>query len=98
MYLLQGKLAPKTGQADTLAEILLTASEVVAKMKGCRLYVIGKDERDDIHVTEIWDSKEQHDLSLKNEEVRTLIARAIPLLEEMPGKGLELNLLGGHGI
>ncbi|TJZ63533.1 antibiotic biosynthesis monooxygenase [Sphingobacterium olei] len=100
MYLLHGKLTAKDGKADRLADMLLDASKLVSTAIGCRLYVIGKDENDlnSVYVTEIWDSKEDHDNSLKVESVRELIARVKPILGAQPTKGQELEILGGSGI
>ena len=100
MYLLHGKLAAKPGHADELTGILLEASELVSDAKGCKLYVIGKDaaERNAVYVTEIWDSKEDHDNSLKHDHVRALISRAMPILDGAPSKGQELEILGGAGV
>ena len=100
MYLLHGKLNAKTGHADELANILLEASKLVSTAKGCKLYVIGKDQNDlnAVYVTEIWDNKEDHDNSLKVEGVRELIMKAMPILDAQPTKGQELEILGGTGI
>lgn len=99
-YLLHGKFTAKTGQADELANILIEASKLVSTAKGCKLYVVSKDEKDQnsIYVTEIWDSKEDHDNSLQIKGVRALIMKAMPLLDGQPEKGQELELLGGTGI
>ncbi len=99
-YLLHGKLIAKTGHGDELANILLDASKLVSTAKGCKLYVIGKDLDDlkSVYVTEIWDSKEDHDNSLKDEGVKELIMKAMPLLDGQPTKGQELEILGGSGI
>ena len=99
-YLLQGKLNAKEGKANELANILLKASHLVAKAQGCHLYVISrKDETPNtVFITEIWDSKEDHDNSLKDENVRNLIVKAMPLLDGAPEQGLELDLVGGFGI
>ncbi len=98
MYLLHGKLIAQPGSAEALANILLQASQLVAKASGCRLYVVGKsnDEPHAVYVTEIWDSKTDHDNSLKGNEVRALIMQAMPLLSGMPEKGQELGIIGGH--
>jgi quinol monooxygenase YgiN len=100
MYLLQVKMTAKTGHTDELANILLDASKLVATAKGCKLYVIGKDQNDlnAVYVTEIWDSKEEHDDSLKIEGVRPLIMKAMPILDGQPQKLQELEILGGAGI
>ncbi|MBS1757353.1 MAG: antibiotic biosynthesis monooxygenase [Bacteroidetes bacterium] len=100
MYLLHGKLQAKPNQANELADILLEASKLVSTAKGCKLYVIGKDENEpnSVYVTEIWDSKDDHDNSLKVEGVRELIMKAMPILDGQPTKGQELEILGGTGI
>lgn len=99
-YGLQGALQAKKGKGKDLVGILLEAAEAVATAKGCQIYVVGQDTADEdlIWVTEVWDTKKDHQNSLKIEEVKALIARAIPLLERMPEKGLETVVLGGQGI
>lgn len=99
-YLLHGKLIAKTGYRDELVKILLDASKLLSKANGCILYVIGRNENEanPIYVTEIWDSKEYHDSSLKVQGIRELIMKAIPILEEQPAPGHELEILGGIGI
>ena len=99
-YFLHGSLRARSGRGDALAEILLEAADLVSGAAGCRLYVISRDPASEqtVYVTEIWDSKEDHDRSLTDEHVRALISRAIPLLEGAPQKGQELVLVGGAGI
>lgn len=98
MYLIHGKLNAKPTHADELASILLEASKLVSTAKGCKLYVIGKDQSDPnaVYVTEIWESKEDHDNSLNVEGVRELIMKAMPILDGLPTKGKEI--FGGAGI
>jgi len=100
MYLLHGKLTAKAGRSNELADILLEASRLVSTTKGCKLYVIGRDQNDPdaVYVTEIWESKEDHDNSLKAEGVRELIMKAMPIIAGAPQKGQELDILGGAGI
>jgi len=100
MYLLHGKFTAKAAHADDLANILLEASKLVSTATGCKLYVIGKDpnEVNAVYVTEIWNSKEDHDNSLKAPGVRELILKALPLIDGQPQKGQELEILGGAGI
>ncbi len=99
-YLLHGKLKAKAGHNEALAAILLQASELVGTVKGCHMYLIGRSDQDPdaVYVTEIWDSKEDHDNSLNAEGVRELIMKAMPLLEGPPTKGQELDIIGGSGI
>ncbi len=64
------------------------------------MYVIGLDELEpnEVYITEIWDSKEDHDDSLKVKGLKELIMQAMPLLDGPPQKGQELEILGGLGI
>lgn len=100
MYLLYGKLTARAGHTDELSNILLEASKLVSKAKGGKLYVIGKDQNDSnsVYITEIWDSKEDHDNSLKVDGVRELIMKAMPIIDGQPHKGQELQIIGGAGI
>ncbi|WP_224997101.1 putative quinol monooxygenase [Cesiribacter sp. SM1] len=99
-YGLHGKLKATEGNGDKLAAILLEASKLVSTAKGCNLYIISKDknDKDSVWVTEAWDSKEDHDNSLRVEGVRELISQAMPILNGQPEKGQELVILGGAGI
>lgn len=99
-YLLNGKLTARQGQRDELASILIEASKLVATAQGCSLYVIGldKSDNDSVFITEIWDTKEDHDNSLKVAGVRELIMKAMPLLDGQPTKGQEIDIIGGTGI
>lgn len=99
-YALHGQLKAKEGKAKELADILLKASELISTAKGCRLYVVGLDPTtpNSVWVTEIWDSKEDHDDSLQTPGVRELIGTAMPLLDGVPISGQSLSVLGGFGI
>ncbi|MEM7550773.1 MAG: antibiotic biosynthesis monooxygenase family protein [Bacteroidota bacterium] len=99
-YGLHGSLKAKEGKVEELAEILIRASELVSTAKGCRLYAVGFDETkpDTVWITEIWDTREDHDNALKIPDVRALIGTAMPLLDGQPVKGQELSIIGGSGI
>jgi quinol monooxygenase YgiN len=99
-YLYHGKLTAKIGQGTALAEILVEASKLVLKAKGCHLYVVSRalTEPEAIFVTEIWDSKEDHDNSLKLQNVQELIRKALPILDGPPARGQELEISGGTGF
>jgi quinol monooxygenase YgiN len=96
-YGLQGKLMAMQGQGEELAEILSQASKLMAKAKGCHLYIVSKDlaNEDHIWITEVWDSKEDHDSSLQLPGVGELISKAIPMLDGKPEKGIELEVISG---
>ncbi|MGD1843747.1 MAG: putative quinol monooxygenase [Thermonemataceae bacterium] len=100
LYGLHGKLVAKAGQGATLAEILLEAAAMMQAAKGCRFYVVSTEEGrpEEVWITEVWDTKEDHDRSLSDPKVRALISKALPLLEGNPQKGQELQVLGGAGL
>lgn len=95
-YGYQGTLKAKAGKGKELANILVTASTTISAMPGCYLYLIAQDsvEPDLIRITEVWDTKESHDNSLKLDSVRQLIGQAMPLLDGPPEKGIETKVLG----
>ena len=99
MYAMTGKLTAQAGKRTTLVEILLRAAGIAAQLRGCRAYIVNEDIADEscVWVFEIWDDKESHDASLKDEQVRSLIAEAMPLIGGVPS-GSELRVVGGHGI
>ena len=99
-YGLHGKLDAAPGKGKALAAILLEAAELVAKSKGCHVYLVSQvtETPDEVWITEAWDSKEDHDASLQNPAVRALIGKAMPLIGSPPQKGQELEILGGLGI
>lgn len=99
-YGLHGKLRSRLGSSEKLSQILIGASKLVSNFKGCRLYLVSEDETDPdtIWITEVWDTKEDHDNSLKSEAVIALISQAMPLIDGRPEPRQELKVLGGKGI
>jgi len=99
-YGLHGHFKAKPGESSQLAAILMRAAQLMQHAKGCHLYAVAMDEQQphSVWVTEIWDSKEDHDNSLSAPGVGELIAEAMPLLDGMPQKGQELKILGGLGV
>ncbi len=79
LYGLMSSLTAKNGHRDELAAILAGASE---GMPGCRSYVVALDtSRDDmIWVTEVWDSKQAHEASLKTPKVMEAIEKGRALV------------------
>lgn len=96
-YGLHGKLSATAGNGEKLAQILLEAARLVSTAKGCQLYLVSLDQHtpDGVWVTEVWDSKDDHDNSLQVPGVKELIGQAMPLLDGRPEKGQELEVLGG---
>ena len=99
-YALHGHFNAKEGTQEQLVDILIKASELMKGAAGCHLYAVSVDplQASTVWVTEIWDSKADHDHSLSLPGVKELIAQAIPLLDGMPQKGQELKVRGGLGL
>ena len=93
-----GKFKTQPGKRDELISILLQASKLVSAAKGCQQYIIHKDLKDEnlIHVTEIWDTKEDHDNALKVDGAMELISKAFPLIDGKPDSAM-LEVMGGKG-
>lgn len=96
MYGLIGKMMAIPGQRDALIALLL---EGTASMPGCLSYVVAEDANDPnaVWITEVWDTKENHDASLKLPAVRDTIARAKPLIAGF-GDGFVTRPVGGVGL
>jgi len=99
MYAMYGVLRAQPGKRDQLSAILTRAAQAVARLPGCRLYVVNEDMEDEqaIGVYEVWDDKAAHDASLQEMVVRALIAEAMPLMGGPPA-GVEMRVVGGHGL
>ena len=95
---MQAVLTSTPGKGSELAGIMLDASKVVSAMKGCELYLVQQSIEDEnqILITELWLSEEDHKQSLSNEKVRALITKAKPIISSMSGN--PARLIGGHGI
>lgn len=93
-----GKMTAQPGQREALLGILSAAADLMRNVEGCRTYIVytDADDANAIWVTELWDSKEAHDESLKAENVRTLIGQAMPLLAGSP-EGATLIPVTGKG-
>lgn len=97
-YAYTGKITAQRGKRDELLAILVEAAGAMNEVKGCHLYIVHTDNADPdaIRVYELWDSKEDHDASLQNQETRQLIAKAMPLINGRP-EGMEWEAVAGKG-
>jgi quinol monooxygenase YgiN len=93
------RFTARPGQRDTLAAVLLEAARGARDAPGCELYIVGisPTEADTVWVTEVWNSRAEHDASLTVPGARALIERALPLLAGAP-ESIETLPLGGKGI
>jgi quinol monooxygenase YgiN len=96
MYGLIGKMTAVAGQRTALARVLIGST---AAMPGCLSYVVAEDpsESDALWVTEVWDSRESHQASLKLPAVQEAIAKGRPLIAGFSNR-VETTPLGGYGI
>lgn len=93
-----GSMRAKDGQRDAVIEILLSGVEGL-RTAGCQVYAVctAGDDDDVIWVTEVWDSREQHDASLQLPATRAAIGRAMPMLTGDFTRQ-ELSVVGGLGV
>jgi quinol monooxygenase YgiN len=96
MYGLIGHMLAVPGRREDLLALLLEGN---AAMPGCRSYVIARDpgNADAIWISEVWDSREQHQASLQLPHVQASIAKARPLIAGFAER-FETEPLGGIGI
>ena len=99
MYAMTGKLIAQNGKRAELVEILKQAAKFVGDLPACQRYIVCEDLSNETHVWvfETWKDKQAHDASLSGEKVRSLIAKARPLLAAAPD-GAELKIVGAHGV
>jgi quinol monooxygenase YgiN len=88
----------KAGHRDDVVAILLNGVDGL-RQAGCDLYVVSVSDADDvtIWVSEIWQTKEQHDASLQLPEAKAAIGKAMPMLTGEFTRQ-ELTVIGGLGI
>lgn len=96
MYGLIGNMKAVEGKRDQLVEILIKG---VSGMPGCQSYIIAHDPDDEtaIWITEVWESRESHEASLKIPSVQEAIAAARPLISGMNRVATTVPI-GGHGL
>lgn len=96
MFGLIVKFITKSGQRD---EFIRMMSEGFQDLNGCHSYILAADASDDtsVWITEIWESEESHDVSLHQQRILDVVARAKPLIESR-----ELRIVteprGGQGL
>jgi quinol monooxygenase YgiN len=100
LFGLHGRLLAHPGKGNELEAILLEAARALSANDDCLLYVVSRqpDDPDAVWVTEAWTSREAHRASLENETTRAMIQRAMPLIAELPERGIELRPVGGKGL
>lgn len=96
MYGLIGQMLATPGKRNELIAIL---SEGTDAMPGCLSYILAKDPEnaDAVWITEVWDTQENHQGSLKLPAVQAAIAKARPIIAGF-GHRFETQPVGGVGL
>ena len=96
MYGLIGSMTAVAGRRSDLIALL---TEAVSEMPGCLSYVVAEDSKDEntIWITEVWDKKESHDLSLSLPAVKKAISAGRPLMAGF-GSQVITTPVGGYGL
>ena len=93
-----GSLTTRYGHRDEVVDILVSGADGL-RAAGCHLYLVGVSDTDPnvIWVTEVWESKEHHDASLRLPRTQAAIAKAMPLLTGEFTRQ-EVTMVGGLGL
>ena len=96
MYGLIGKIKAVSGQRDALSAILIEGAK---DMPGCLSYIVAQDQADQdaLWVTEVWNTKANHQASLSLASVQKAIGLGKPLIAGF-GERFETIPVGGHGL
>jgi quinol monooxygenase YgiN len=86
MHGLIGKFTAQSGQRDRLVKLMYGDGE---PLPGLLSFVIAQDpaDADVVRITELWEDKESHTLSLQIPKIKASIAEAMPLI-----KSFDLNV------
>lgn len=97
-YLMHGTLEALPQKGEELCRILTEATKIISQAQGCRLYLVSRTEEkpDTVYVTELWNSKEDHQQSLAVPGIKTLIDQAVPLLASSPGPDHILDVVATY--
>jgi quinol monooxygenase YgiN len=92
------KFTAHNGKRDTLVEALMDASTLMQNFRDCELYIvnISEAESDVVWVSEVWSNKKAHEDSLKIEQIKAIIQRAMPLIAGI--EQIKIIPVGGKGL
>jgi quinol monooxygenase YgiN len=90
MYALLARFTAQAGKQPDLAAILVRGTTVMGKATGLIQYLIYTGAEETVWVSELWETKDEHDASLALPGVRALIGEAMPLIAGMESHPLEL--------
>ena len=97
-YALYTRFDARPDEGDALLSILMKTNGIVSSAKGCRLFVISHEasDKDVFWVTELWDTREDHAISLTLDGCKELMVEAGHILVAEP-RQIVLTPVGGKG-
>jgi quinol monooxygenase YgiN len=97
-YALNTRFNAHPDKGSELLSLLMKANSIVSTAKGCRLYLISyeTDDKDIFWVNELWDTREDHAISLTLDGCKELMVEAGHILAAEP-KQIALTPAGGKG-
>jgi quinol monooxygenase YgiN len=98
-YALLNKLTAKSGQRDSVVDILIESGKIFDDNAACHMYLVSEsaDDPNVIWVVDLWTTGEAHAEALKTPELRPYVEKSLPMLEGMPEQ-IEVRPIGGKGI
>jgi quinol monooxygenase YgiN len=97
-YALNTRFDARPDKGNQLLALLMKANSIVSAAKGCRLYLISHEtaDKDVFWVNELWDTREDHAISLTLDGCKELMVEAGHILATEP-KQIVLTPVGGKG-
>ena len=86
-YGFRATMTARPGKGDELINLLLSATiDGSGASEDCVLYLVGRSagNRDVVHVTEGWTTREAHADNFATERAKAFVARIVPLLADEP--------------
>jgi quinol monooxygenase YgiN len=80
-------MTARPGKSDELIDLLLSATtDGSGASEQCVVYLVGRSasNRDVVHVTEGWTTREAHAENFATEQAKAFVARIAPLLADEP--------------
>ena len=86
-YGFRATMTARPGKGDELTDLLLSATtDGSGASEHCVVYLVGRSasNRDVVHVTEGWTTREAHAENFATERAKAFVARIAPLLADEP--------------
>ena len=86
-YGFRATMTARPGKGDELIDLLLSATtDGSGASEHCVVYLVGRSasNREVVHVTEGWTTREAHAENFATEQARAFVARIAPLLADEP--------------